>query len=165
MSRENPYSDHLGALDPLNVIAATPRKIEQILEELGPESASETPAPGKWSAREIVCHLADAEIAFAWRLRQILAEKHPPIQPWDQDLWSASYSAYGTQEALMTFCTVRQWNVALIQTTPADQQQKTGSHPERGELTFRTIVETMGGHDLNHLQQLEKIARDLAPAQ
>lgn len=164
MSRENPYAEQLGHLDPLKVIAATPRRIEQIFEELGSERASQAPAPGKWSPREIVCHLADAEIAFSYRLRQILAEDHHTIQPWDQDLWALNYAAYDEQEALTTFNALRRWNVALVRSIPAEKQQKAAFHPERGELTFRSIVETMGGHDLNHLQQLEKIARDFAPS-
>jgi hypothetical protein len=164
MSRENPYAEQLGTLDPLKVIATTPRRIEQIFEEMGSERASVPPAPGKWSAREILCHLADAEIAFSYRLRQILAEDHHTIQPWDQDPWAENYAAYDQQEALTTFNALRRWNVALVRTIPAEKQQKAAFHPERGELTFRSVLETMAGHDLNHLQQFEKIARDFAPS-
>ena len=62
------------------------------------------------------------------------------------------------QAALETFSAVRRWNLALLETVaPADFARKL-SHPERGEMTFQTIVDTMGGHDLNHLVQLEAIA-------
>ena len=80
------------------------------------------------------------------------------MQPFDQDLWAASYAAYNTQAALAVFTALRNFNVTLIASLPPEAFSKTANHPERGDMTFRTIVETMGGHDLNHLGQIEKIA-------
>ncbi len=165
MGRENPYSDFLGDQDPLKVLAATARKIEAILEELGAERVDQAPAAGKWCAREIVCHLADCELAFGFRLRQTLSEDHHTIQPFDQEKWAAHYEGYGARDALSTFHAVRNWNLALIRSLPPEAQAKPVTHPERGPMTFQTIVETMGGHDINHLRQLEAIAKKFAPEQ
>jgi len=151
----NPYAAHLGDRDPLAVIAATPPRIEALIEAVGPERAGRAPAPGKWSAREIVCHLADCELVFAYRLRQTLAEDHHVIQPFNQDRWAAQYSAYDVSAALKVFAAMRRWNLALIRSLPAPAFGKTVTHPERGDMTFRTIVETMAGHDLNHVKQLQ----------
>lgn len=129
---------------------------------LGPKRMEESPAPGKWSARQIVCHLADCEIAFAFRLRQALAEEHHVIQPFDQDGWAKNYDAYSTQEALVTFSTLRQWNRTLIASLDAEDFSKPVTHPERGSMTFRTVVQTMGGHDINHLRQIEALAAKAA---
>lgn len=115
-------------------------------------------APGKWPARAIVCHLADCELAFAFRLRQALAEPHHVIQPLDQDAWAKPYGSLSADAALAAFSAVRQWNQALLDTVPPEQLSKKLSHPERGEMTFGVVVETMAGHDLNHLRQLETIA-------
>ena len=115
-------------------------------------------APGKWSAREILCHLADCEIAFGFRLRQALAEDDHVIQPFDQEKWAKPYAAYDSEAALATFTALRRWNIALVRSLPQQAMSKPVSHPERGQMIFRTIIETMAGHDLNHLQQLEKIA-------
>ena len=60
--------------------------------------------------------------------------------------------------ALSAFSSLREWDLALISMTPAEAMDKKVTHPERGEMTFRTVVETMAGHDLNHLLQLERIA-------
>jgi len=115
-------------------------------------------APGKWTVRQILCHLADTEIAFAFRWRQALAEQHHLVQPFDQDLWAYRYSSLPGDEALRTFVTLRRWNLLLLEgLSPADWERPV-THPERGQQTFRTLVETMAGHDLNHLQQLERIA-------
>ena len=100
MSRENPYADFLGAQEPLKVLPVTARKIETILEELGAERVDQAPAPGKWSAREIVCHLADCELVFGFRLRQTLSEPNHVVQPFDQGKWAAQYDCYDTRDAL-----------------------------------------------------------------
>jgi uncharacterized damage-inducible protein DinB len=163
MSRINPYATYLGSEEPLKVLSASPRKIEQLMEDLGAERMDQPPAPGKWSSREIVCHLADTELAFAFRLRQTLAEEDHVIQPFDQEKWAVNYAAYDAREALTLFCAVRNWNMSLLRSVDPDLHDRTVTHPERGAMTFWTIVETMAGHDLNHLAQLQTIARNFAP--
>ena len=153
----NPYASFLGDRKPLPVIAETAERLRTMLEALGDEGLERSLAPGKWSARQILCHLADCEIAFAFRLRQALAEDHHVIQPFDQDGWARSYGAYGAREAWVVFAALRKWNVRLVESLPASAWSKRLSHPERGEMTFRTVIETMAGHDLNHLGQLERI--------
>jgi uncharacterized damage-inducible protein DinB len=154
----NPYASFLGSLDPLQVIASTPNRLRESLDSLGLARANSAPAPGKWSVREILCHLADCEIVFAFRLRQTLAEPNHVIQPFDQDLWARSYAAYDAPSALAVFSAVRDFNTKLIASLPEEAFATPVSHPERGAMTLQTIVETMGGHDLNHLAQIEKIA-------
>jgi hypothetical protein len=154
----NPYARQLGTRDPLKVVATTARHLEQLSVALGPARIEESPAPGKWSPLEILCHLADCEIAFGFRLRQALAVDHYIIQPFDQELWARSYAGYDAQAAMMTFSCVRQWNLMLLRSVPAEALSKQILHPERGEMTFRELIETIAGHDLNHLAQLEAIA-------
>ena len=160
----NPYASHIGDRDPRAVISATSGELQRLLTTLGPERAQRPPAPGKWSAREIVAHLADGEVAFAFRLRQALADDHHVIQPWDLEAWARNYSAYDAESALATFAALRAWNVKLISSLPKEAFGKPVTHPERGEMTLATIVETMAGHDLNHLKQLEAIAARAAKA-
>jgi hypothetical protein len=154
----NPYASQLGQDDARAVIGRTAEQLQQLVEGLGPEGCKRPWAPGRWSACEIACHLADTEIAFAFRLRQALAEPHHTIQPFDQDAWSRPYSNLRIDDAVQTFAAVRRWNLALIDSLSEEAYSKPVLHPERGEMTFRTIVETMGGHDRNHLAQLEKLA-------
>jgi uncharacterized damage-inducible protein DinB len=162
MSQINPYDSFLKGQNPVSVIAATPGKLESIAQTLGPANLEKSPAPGKWSAREILCHLADCELVFAFRLRQTLAEEHHVIQPFDQEIWAKQYTAYSTSAALAVFSSVRAWNLAQIQATDPTDFSKPATHPERGTMTFQTIVETMGGHDNNHLGQLEAIVAKFA---
>jgi|SRR5579884_4048217 len=160
----NPYASFLGDGNPRDVIAETPERLSQLAMTLGSEGLEHSTAPGKWTAREILCHLADTEVAFAFRLRQALAEPHHVIQPFDQDRWAATYAGYDADAAIETFSALRRWNVALIQSIPAEAFSKPVTHPERGQMTFQTVVETMAGHDLNHRRQLEAIAARAASA-
>jgi hypothetical protein len=156
----NPYAAQLGNRSAREVIAQTPGKLSALAGRLGPQGMKRSLAPGKWTARDILCHLADTELAFAFRLRQSLAEPHHVIQPFDQDSWSRPYPSLDAQAAIATFSAVRAWNLALLATVPAEAYAKTLNHPERGDMTFEVLVETMAGHDLNHLGQLETIAAD-----
>jgi hypothetical protein len=155
---QNPYASHLGDLDPVEVIGATPAKLRALIDTIGRERAEQPRAPGKWSAREIVCHLADCEVAFAFRLRQTLAEDRHVMQPFDQGAWGERYAAYSLDTALATFSALREWNLALVRSFSAADRARLVNHPERGDMTLQTIVETMGGHDRNHLKQVEEIA-------
>jgi hypothetical protein len=154
----NPYAAQLGQQDPLAVIESTPGELAKLVEVLGSGGLKKSLGPGKWNAREILCHLADTEIAFAFRLRQALAETHHVIQPFDQDAWARSYASCEARVALEAFAGLRRWNVGLIRNLPSETMSKTLTHPERGAMTFRVLVETMAGHDLNHLGQLKTIA-------
>ena len=162
----NPYARFLGNRDSREVIAETAGRLSSILDTIGPEAAERSPAPGKWSAREIVCHLADCELVFAFRLRQALAEPNHVIQPFDQEKWAAVYAAplFDPKFAIHVFAAVRGWNIRLVSTLSHEALSKPVTHPERGTMTIRTIIETMGGHDLNHLEQLEAIAAKTAAA-
>lgn len=157
----NPYARFLGSRDPLTVLRETPVRLQGLTHAIGPAGVSVSPAPGKWTASEILCHLADCEIVFGFRLRQILAEDNHVIQPFDQEQWSAPYSGIAAAEALSAFSAVRHWNLLLIEHALPAQAGRRVTHPERGPMTFRTVVETMAGHDLNHKEQLERIAAKL----
>jgi hypothetical protein len=153
----NPYASFLGDRNPREVIVETTAKLSAHVARLGPEGLGKPPAPGKWSATEILCHLADCEGVFAFRLRQALAEPYHVIQPFDQEVWSKPYPAMDPHTALDVFAANRRWNLALLETITPDDLIKKLKHPERGEMTFQTLIETVAGHDLNHLEQLERI--------
>lgn len=153
----NPYATHLGDRDPVEVMASTPARLRAVLETLGPHGLERSLRPGSWSARLIMCHLADTEIAFAFRIRQCLAEDHHVIQPFDQDKWNALLPERDAQKALDAFTIVREGSMALVKGLSSSTLGRPVTHPERGEMTIRTVIETIGGHDRNHLEQLESI--------
>src|SRR5947199_1478842 len=83
MSDLNPYEKFLDGRPVEEILAATPAALAGLVECIGPQKSTAPPAPGKWSAAEILCHLADCELVFAFRLRQTLAEDnqhHPTLR-------------------------------------------------------------------------------------
>jgi len=152
----NPYAKFLGDQDARAVIAATPGLVHQAVSAMTAEQAQAPITPGKWSPCQIVAHLADCELVFSFRLRQTLAMQAPVIQPFDQDDWAKRYGAYDLASGLELFRAARGWNVKLIGAASKADFAREMTHPERGTMTFQTVVETMAGHDLNHLGQLQK---------
>src|ERR1700677_4373960 len=158
MSSLNPYDKFLDgrALD--TILSATPAEVGKLILAVGSDHENTPPAPGKWGAAQIVAHLADCELVFGFRLRQTLAEDAPVIQPFDQDKWARTYLGVPAKQALEVFTALRGWNLRLIGLALADAGDRKMTHPERGTMTFLNVVETMAGHDLNHLAQLKKLA-------
>lgn len=159
MSELNPYDKYLDGRELDEILSTSADAVAKALTTIGAERVSIAPAAGEWSAAEIVAHLADCEIVFAFRLRQTIAEDAPVLQPFDQERWAETYGGVTADEALDTFRAVRAWNVRLIQKALPAAAGRVTTHPERGTMTFQTIVETMAGHDLNHLGQLLKLAQ------
>jgi len=159
MSELNPYDRYLDGRSVVEILGSTASALAAALEAIGPHNAAAAPAPGKWSPAEVIAHLADCELVFAFRLRQAVAEDAPTVQPFDQDKWAAKYSGISAAEALAAFSAFRAWNLVLLKSVYPAAAGRTVTHPERGTMTFQTIVETMAGHDLNHLGQLQRISK------
>jgi uncharacterized damage-inducible protein DinB len=153
----NPYAKFLGGAQPHDVLDMTAVTIARLIRNSDNAQLTRASAPGKWSIRDILCHLADCEISFAFRLRQTVAEAHHVIQPFDQGVWAAPYGKLDAREALDAFTAFRRWDMLFIRAVGTAAESKAVKHPERGEMTFRTIVETMAGHDINHLRQIENL--------
>jgi hypothetical protein len=154
----NPYSVQLGNTDALAELSAAPERIRELVARLGDNGLERSWSSGKWTGRQIMCHLADVEVAFAFRIRQALAENRHVIQPFDETAWSKPYASLDARAAADSYVAVRRWNLALLKTLPEDAFLKPLNHPERGDMIFRDLIATMAGHDLNHLRQLEAIA-------
>jgi hypothetical protein len=102
--------------DPLRLQQAAPQKLALLLKGRTGKQLMRRPAPDKWSVAEIVAHLADAELAISWRIRQILSNNAIPIQAYDQDSWAKTfdYAHRDPRQSLANFRTLREANVALL---------------------------------------------------
>jgi uncharacterized damage-inducible protein DinB len=147
--------------DGMRVQRATAKKLAALIRGKSRKQLSKQPAPGKWSIAEILAHLADTEIVVGWRLRQILSTNGTPIQAYDQDRWAAAF-AYAKRDArlsLENFRRLREMNLALLQSVPKQLWDNYGMHSERGKETVAHVVRMIAGHDVNHLRQVEAIAK------
>jgi uncharacterized damage-inducible protein DinB len=152
---------HSAGKDPLRSQQAAPKKLTALTKRLNKKQLSQRPAPGKWSIAEIMAHLADAELVIGFRIRLILGANGTPIQAFDQDVWAETfkYARRNPKTSLETFQVLRENNLRLLKSVPKGLWQNYGMHQERGQETVDHIVRMMAGHDLNHLQQVEKIAK------
>jgi uncharacterized damage-inducible protein DinB len=150
---------NLGGQKPLKIQADTPKKLGRLIQRASTTKLRKKPAPGKWSAGEILAHLADCEIVTGWRMRQILGAPGTPIQAFDQDAWAAAghYEKRDARKSLEQFRVAREANLALLKSLTPEQWKHHGMHAERGVETIERIVGMMAGHDLNHLGQVERI--------
>jgi len=135
-------------------LEASPVRLSAAVDKWRAKGLDTPLAAGKWNVRQILAHITDTEIAFGFRLRQAAAETGHVIQPFDQEKWAAGYASADVETALALFAILRKWNVQFLRGLSAEAFDKDVTHPERGTMKFRTIVETMAGHDGNHLTQL-----------
>ncbi len=144
---------------PLAVQALTPKKLERLIKGVPTAKLRKRDTADKWSVSEILAHLADAELVGAFRMRLILGAPGTPVAAFDQDSWvtSGHYDKRDPRKSLEQFRVVREANLALLKSLTPDQWKHYGMHAERGQETIEHIVRMFAGHDLNHLQQIEKI--------
>lgn len=147
--------------EPLRTQMATVKRLSALTGRLSNKQLRSRPAPGKWSIAEILAHLADAELVISWRLRHILTSNGTPIQAYDQDAWATTfhYRRSSPKISLETFRVLRGNNLALLKSVPKNLWDNYGMHQERGQESIAHIVSMVAGHDMNHLQQIERLAK------
>jgi DinB superfamily len=143
----------------LTVQAATSKKLERLIKGVPTAKLRKRPAPGQWSASEILAHLAETEIVAGFRLRLILGAPGTPVPAFDQDAWviSGHYNKRDPRKSLEQFRGIREANLALLKSLTPEQWKHYGMHAERGQETIEHIARLYAGHDINHLQQIEAI--------
>jgi hypothetical protein len=144
---------------PLAVQAATAAKLERLIEGVPTSELRKRPSADKWSVSEIVAHLGDAEIVTGFRMRLILGAPGAPTTAYDQDSWvtSGHYAKRDPRKSVEQFRVLREANLALLELLTPEQWKHYGMHSERGQETIDLMVRMAAGHDINHLQQIERI--------
>jgi hypothetical protein len=136
-----------------------PELLAVVLTGVFGEEEDFTVAPGKWSIRQIVAHIADTEVVYAHRMRQVIAEENPTIYGFDQDAWTArlDYARRKPKQSLESFRRMRAENYELLKELPAETFERAGNHTERGRTTLRQLLETSAEHAENHARQMQQI--------
>jgi uncharacterized damage-inducible protein DinB len=149
----------LGARDPYDVLRATPDAVRRRLAGVSERQLSAPETSGKWSMRQVVRHLADSDLVWGYRLRMVLAHDRPPLTGYDQDLWAErlGYDRADVEQALQELAILRRSNLGLLAAASDEDRQRVGVHAERGEESVEHMVRMYAGHDLLHLQQLDRI--------
>jgi hypothetical protein len=153
--------DYASGKDPLEAQALAPTLLAELIADVSNERLTKQPCPGKWSVSEILAHLAEDEIATAWRYRQMVEHSGINLVGFDQDLWAklGNYAARIPQESLALFRLIRGANLEFLKRLSTAQWDCFGMHAERGRITVRDLAAHMAGHDANHIEQIRNILR------
>ena len=144
----------------LDAAEKSPKEIAVAVSGLSEKVLRFKPSPEKWCVLEILGHLADVEIIYGYRLRQMLADIKPVIAPLDQDAWARNlnYMDSPPSELVAFYGLGRHHNLRLLRNLKAADLSKSAFHPEtQRDVTVADLVQRMAGHGTGHLQQIEKL--------
>ena len=151
---EAEFKSHLDAAE------KSPKQIAAAVVGLSDKILRYKPAPDKWCILEILAHLADVEVLYAYRMRQMLADEKPVLAPIDQDAWARNlgYMQSNPMEMVAQYGLNRHANLQLLRRLKTADLEKSAYHPEKkGPVTVADIVQMMSKHGRNHLEQIEKL--------
>jgi len=150
----------------LDTAEKSPKQIAAAVSGLPEKTLRYKTSPEKWCIHEILAHLADAEIIYAYRMRQMLADKKPVIAPIDQDDWARNlgYMETPPAELVALYGLNRHANVQLLRRLKPGDLEKSAFHPELNRnVTVAEMVERMAGHGPNHQEQIERLKKQAKP--
>ena len=146
----------------LDAAEKSPKQIAAAVSGLSDRMLRYKPSPDKWCIVEILGHLADMELLYAHRFRQMLADNKPVIAPIDQDAWARNlgYTETPAPELIALYGLNRHHNVQLLRRLKSGDLEKSAYHPElKHDVTVAEYVEKMGTHGANHLEQIERLRK------
>jgi hypothetical protein len=135
----------------------TPGRIRALVEQWTDHQFERSYAAGKWSARQILIHLAQTELALPTRARFALSEDGYTAQAFSQDAWMPLDSGLTARTALTAYLALREMNLGLWRSLTTEQRGREFRHPEYGGLNVWWIANQMAGHDIHHYRQLAAI--------
>lgn len=153
----------LGDREPIAVLEKTPSEVARRVAGLSRDDLARPETQGKWSMTQVLRHLADGDLIWGYRLRRIIAEDRPAIYGYDQDLWAdrLHYDRADAEGALAEFRALRAGHVRLIRMLGPAEKKRVGVHTERGEESIEHMIRMYAGHDILHMNQLDRIRRTL----
>ncbi len=151
----------------LDAIEQGPSRIAEAVSGLDAAVLRFKPAPDKWCILEILGHLADIEVLYGYRMRQMIADREPVIAPIDQDEWARNlgYTSATPDELLAAYQAARKANLRLLRRLRPADLSKGAFHPERkAKVTLEDLIPMMSGHEPNHLAQIERLKQQARSA-
>jgi DinB superfamily len=151
----------LGADDPTAVLREALDEIPRLLESANDQDVQRSPAPGEWSAWQVLSHLADSDLMAGTRVRMIVTQDRPLLVGYDQEAWTARFGSLDSdpRETVERWRALRRANVRILESLSAAEWERVGVHSERGEESVRLTVQLMAGHDRVHLDQFRRSLR------
>jgi len=139
--------------DLLKQYEQAPNLLKTSIAGVREDQFDQTPVPGKWSIRQVVCHIADFEPVYADRMKRVLVEDNPTMFGGDPDVFAAGlhYEKRSVQDELELISVVRRQMAVILRNTDIEDFQRTGVHSEAGPLTLETLLERITRHIPHHV--------------
>jgi DinB superfamily len=157
MPPSTPYTEDLGSREPIGAMRDTVDRIRTLMGQWPAAQFERSYGPGKWTARQILIHLAQTELALGTRARMALSTPGYVAQPFDQDVWIGRDGSLGGRDALEALIAMSTMNRTMFEALTDTDRAISLSHPDYGPLTVDWIIHQMAGHQIHHLKQLERI--------
>ena len=147
--------------EPANVLErlrATARDLVSLTSGASRAQMERRPSPRDWSAAMVVAHLADAELVYGQRIKQVLIEDRPHFAAYDENAWVERFSRVeeDLKDTLARWRANREHTVRLLESLEDGEWRRVGIHPARGEMTMRQLAALLAEHDRQHLDQLRR---------
>ncbi len=134
------------------------RKLREATSGMTDEQLDARPIAGKWSTRQVVCHIADFEPIYADRMKRAIAENQPTVFSGDPDVFAAglAYDDRDLDEELQLIESVRKHMARILRSLNAEGFQRTCIHSEEGPITVETLIQRMNNHIPHHIRFIEE---------
>jgi hypothetical protein len=147
--------------DPCTLIKAYSCGYELLCNAVSSTSKSSwdvIPIEGKWSIRQVVCHLADSELVYADRMKRVIAEDNPTFFDADPDVFlpALNCSQRSLETELNLIESVRNHMLPILECCDREGFHRTGVHSLDGPMTLRTLLERITGHIPHHVAFIEE---------
>lgn len=138
----------------INDYVAGADQLRQSVAGMTDEQLDATPVAGKWSTRQVICHIADFEPVYADRMKRVIAEDKPALISGDPDLFKAAlaYDKRPVPDELDLIAVVRRQMAVVLRSIRPEDFQRTGIHSSDGPLTLETLLKRITGHVPHHVQ-------------
>jgi hypothetical protein len=155
---------YVGDGDPIAMQRETPHMLARLIGGAHDEGLNGRLAPGKWSVRAILAHLAEDELVSSWRYRQMIENNGATRPGFDQDEWArlGDYDSWTPHDALQMFRSLREPNLRMLGRLTPEEWQHYGMHAERGRMTVADLARHMAAHDVNHINQVRRLLEPVA---
>lgn len=137
---------------------AGPKKLRDAIAGMTEKQLDATPIPGKWSTRQVICHIADFEPVYADRMKRVIAEDNPTMFGGNPDAFAArlAYDQRDIEEELQLIESVRKHVARILKSLKPEDFQRTGNHSERGPLTLEKLLTNVTNHIPHHVKFIEE---------
>ena len=143
----------------IKTLRATPVVLRALVDGVDDAQLRRRPAPGEWAIIEVVGHLADTEERALARVRRILAEEDPELEPFDQEALAEErhYLALDLEEELARLDELRRQHLAELEALDGSGWERTGRHGEHGVMSVELYETHVAAEEVDHLAQLARL--------